>query len=206
MDHIHLESAMRTDRVPDLTPSAVSPGDMESRDHPPPPPPPPPPQDPRSKISPYVLKLRQVPHTFLNHIPRPTGPPPTGPYFFYGTLTDPCLVRELLELDHEPEFRPAYVEGYECKLWGPYPALVDVPGSTVEGAVYQVTKEEHAERLAFYETINYRADPCCIYYRDGKEPAQDSGCTFVYAGSRKDLRDGVFDLRAWLGRMGGSRS
>ncbi|PLN85531.1 hypothetical protein BDW42DRAFT_190813 [Aspergillus taichungensis] len=150
--------------------------------------------------------LLQIPHTFVDRPSAPTGPAPTGPYFFYGTLTDPCLVRELLELDHEPEFRPAYIEGYECKLWGPYPALVGAPGSTVEGAVYQVTTEKHAARLAAYETVNYRADPCCIYYRDGEEPAQDTGYTFIFAGNRKDVTEGVFDLTIWLGRKGRSQS
>lgn len=82
---------------------------------------------------------------------------PTGPYFCYGTLTDPSLLREILNLKNGPELRPAYLFGYECKLlWGQYPALLEVPGLVVEGAVYHVQTEEDGERLAGYETSNYR--------------------------------------------------
>jgi hypothetical protein len=42
---------------------------------------------------------------------------PTGPYFFYGTLTDPSMIRGILGLEREPELRPANIADYACKLW-----------------------------------------------------------------------------------------
>ncbi|CDM38409.1 hypothetical protein DTO013E5_9724 [Penicillium roqueforti] len=173
----------------------------------PPPPPPPPPEIPGSKISSYVLKLRTAPSDYFFQAPNPPQyvdlfDAPTGPYFFYGTLTDPSMVREILELETEPELRPARLSGYECKLWGQYPALLDAPDSVIEGAVYHVKTVEHGERLAAYETQNYQASPCRIRYTDGKEPADDVGYTFKFKGNRKDLSEGIFDLRVWLERMG----
>ncbi|KAJ5664062.1 hypothetical protein N7507_004793 [Penicillium longicatenatum] len=182
--------------------SNTSRGQMSS-----PPPPPPPPEIPGSKVSPYVLKLRTAPADYFFQAPSPPHhvdmfDAPTGPYFFYGTLTDPSMVREILGLEFEPELRSARLSGYECKLWGQYPALLDAPGSVVEGAVYHVETVEHGERLAAYETNNYHADPCRIRYTDGKEPADDIGYTFKFKGNRNDLSKGGFDLRVWLKRMG----
>lgn len=59
----------------------------------------------------------------------------------------------------------------------------------------------HGERLAAYETNNYRADPCRIRYTDGKEPIEEFGYTFKFRGDQKELTEGVFDLRVWLKRM-----
>ena len=75
----------------------------------------------------------------------------------------------------KPELRAARLSDYECKLWGQYPALLDAPGSMVEGAVYHVETVEHGERLAAYETKNYQTGPCRICYTGGKEPSDDVG-------------------------------
>ncbi|KAJ5620715.1 hypothetical protein N7510_004699 [Penicillium lagena] len=125
------------------------------------PPPPPPPENPGSRVSPYVLKLRTAPPNYYYRAPKTPDfvdpfEAPTGPYFFYGTLTDPSMIREILELEDEPELRPARISGYTCKLWGQYPALLDASDSTVEGAVYHVQTVKDGERLATYETSNYR--------------------------------------------------
>lgn len=178
-----------------------------SLNSPPPPPPPPPPEIPGSKISSYVLKLRTAPSDYFFQAPNPPKyvdlfDAPTGPYFFYGTLTDPSMIREILGLETEPELRPARLSGYKCKLWGQYPALLDAPDSVVEGAVYHVQTVEHGERLAAYETKNYKVGPCRIRYTDGKEPADNVGYTFKFKGDQTDLSDGIFDLRVWLERMG----
>jgi hypothetical protein len=61
---------------------------------------------------------------------------------------------------------------------------------------------EEGERLATYETSNYRTEPCLMKYTDGKEPAEDLGYTFKFAGNPKDLSEGSFDLRVWLKMMG----
>ncbi|RAK99443.1 gamma-glutamylcyclotransferase family protein [Aspergillus ibericus CBS 121593] len=173
----------------------------------PPPPPPPPPEDPRSKISPFVLKLRSAPPGYFYEAPEPSPvvdllDAPTGPYFLYGTLTDPSMISEILGLDEEPTLRPASIMGYQCKLWGQYPALLDAPGSVVEGAVYHVHSVEDGEKLAAYETKTYRADPCIIRYTDGQEPRREYGSTFKFVGNQRDLTEGEFDLRVWLTRMG----
>lgn len=171
------------------------------------PPPTPPPEIPSLKPSSYISKLKAAPPDYFFRPPSPSKgvdlfAAPTGPYFFYGTLTDPSMIREILELENEPELRPARVVGYKCKLWGQYPALLDARGSVVEGAVYHVETVEHGERLAAYETNNYKTHPCRISYTDGKEPSEGIGYTFKFRGDQKDLSEGTFDLRVWLKKMG----
>ncbi|KAL4791916.1 hypothetical protein BDV19DRAFT_369638 [Aspergillus venezuelensis] len=168
-----------------------------------PPPPPPPPEDPTSKVSPFVQKLKSTPPGYFFQpakTPSHTDPfaAPTGPYFFYGTLSDPAMLGDVLDLETEPQLRPATILGYECKLWGQYPALVDAPEKVVQGAVYHAETEQHAERLAGYETDNYRADPCRINYTDGSEPGDDLGFAFKFVGNVNDLNEGTFDLATWL--------
>ncbi|KAB8235576.1 gamma-glutamylcyclotransferase family protein [Aspergillus alliaceus] len=155
-------------------------------------------------MSPLVLKLKSTsPSQFFQPSTlTPITDSPTGPYFLYGTLADPFLLSEILGLANEPEYRPAFVKGYKCKLWGQYPALLEEPESVVEGIVYHVLTKEHGNELAAYETGNYRAEPCRIVYTDGYEPAQDSGYTFKFVGNVKDLSDGAFDLGVWLKRVG----
>lgn len=114
------------------------------------------------------------------------------------------MIREVVRLETEPDLRPARVSGYACKLWEPYPALLDAPDSesVVEGAVYHVQTAEHGKKLAEYETRAYQACPCRIHYTDGKEPADEMGHAFIFKGNQNELSDGAFDLRVWLQRMG----
>ncbi|KAJ5507531.1 hypothetical protein N7527_009674 [Penicillium freii] len=170
-----------------------------------PPPPPPPPENPRSKISPTVLKMRSTSssHFIQSQVPRPQnqGPPPTGPYFFYGSLQDHSLLIDLLDLKQAPHLRPAYIEGYRCKLWGHYPALLSGdPGDTVMGAVYEVPTIKDAEKLAAYEGPSYTTIACSIQYSDGQRPIQAAGYAFLFVGNMRDLSEGSFDLRIWLER------
>ncbi|CAG8042386.1 unnamed protein product [Penicillium nalgiovense] len=169
-----------------------------------PPPPPPPPDDPRAKISPTVLKMRSTsPSHFFQSQTRPQdqGPSPTGPYFFYSSLQDQSLLIDLLDLKHSFHLRPAYVEGYKCKLWGHYPALLSGdPGDTVTGAVYEVQTVEDAEKLAAYEGPSYTTVACSNRYVDGQSPIQAEGYTFLFVGYMRDLSEGSFDLKHWLER------
>jgi gamma-glutamylcyclotransferase (GGCT)/AIG2-like uncharacterized protein YtfP len=129
--------------------------------------------------------------------------PKIGPYFFYGTLMDPTMLMEILDLKETPMLRRATIAGYSCKLWGQYPALVNGPqGGIVEGAMYDVQTEEHAAKLAEYETRAYMAAPCDISLVDGEEPTKVCGTTFRYIGPNLDLDEGDFDLKTWLRRMG----
>lgn len=141
----------------------------------------------------------------------PSNPPPlkdllaprTGPYFFYGTLMDPSILMEILNLMETPILRPAKIIVYSSKIWGQYPALVDGPqDSVVEDAMYEVQSEKHAARLAEYETKAYRTTPCRIRLTDGEEPSEVYGTTFKYAGPKMDLDEGDFDLSTWLRHMG----
>lgn len=174
----------------------------------PPPPPPPPPHNAFAKQSPAILKLRTVPASQYFHKkqrqPQDKAPAPTGPYFFYGSLLDPGMLVEILSLETEPELRPAYIEGFRCKLWGQYPALVvdEMPGSRVEGAVYEVRSGGDAEKLAAYETGNYATVSCDIVFQDGREPGRQNGSAFVFDGDSGDLGEGRFDLGVWLRRVG----
>ena len=45
------------------------------------------------------------------------------PHFFYGTLMDAATLAKVLGRPDQPVLRPAKVIGYQCMMWGPYPAL-----------------------------------------------------------------------------------
>lgn len=127
------------------------------------------PPQPASKISPFVLKLGSAPTDYFFQLPNASPPidlfaAPTGPYFFYGTLSDPSLLAEILNLDHEPKLCPAHIMGYKTKLWAQYPALIDARGEVVEDVVHHVRIVGDAERLAGYETGRYRAKACLVRY------------------------------------------
>ncbi|PIB02621.1 hypothetical protein CB0940_00194 [Cercospora beticola] len=139
-------------------------------------------------------------------------PPPIGSYFFYGTLQSPSLLREILQLPSTPDLHPAQLTNasYELKLWGQYPALVKLPLSdsagserpAISGSLYEISSEQHAQRLQEYETKAYKVEKCTIRVAplDGDEKVVE-GWTFVYSGDARDLSDGVFDLGIWLRRM-----
>lgn len=173
----------------------------------PPPPPPPPPPPKQTNTSTVALKTKETPTWFetsqSTSLHADYLEPKTGVYLFYGTLQDPKLLADILQLDQPPTLRPATVTGYECKLWGPYPAATPVgaPGIVI-GNAYDVTSVEHARRLAEYETVNYRTEECVIEYKDGQLPGKIQGRIFVFAGDERDLEEGEFDLEAWLKRVG----
>jgi hypothetical protein len=117
----------------------------------------------------------------------------------------PALLSEILGLPENPTLRLAKLVGYSLKLWRQYPALINgPPGAVVEGMAYEVEHEEHAQRLAEYETQAYWPASCLIRFIDGKEPEEVPGTTFRYVGNPVDLGEGAFDLGVWLKRMGGS--
>lgn len=108
-----------------------------------------------------------------------------------------------LDPDSKPELRPGRIYGYSTKLWGQYPALVNGPaGSVVEGMVYNVRTTEAGDKLAAYETRNYKTRPVWITYLDGKQPEKERGMAFLFAGDPEELSEGEFDLKVWLRRMG----
>lgn len=172
-------------------------------------PPPPPPLPEKSENTQTRVKLKIAPtgrfDIFNSANPESSGtPPPVGLYFFYGTLMDPGMLRDILDLEERPVLRPALITGYACKLWGQYPALVqqETPDQSVAGAIYRVRTEADAQKLADYETSNYRPHPCSIRYTDGRDPTTDECHAFVFVGNPGSLSDGEFDLSVWLKRIG----
>ena len=114
------------------------------------------PQSDISKDSGFILKVRSAPPEWFyqaaTHGPTPSidhHVPPTGLYFFYGTLQDPRMLTEILGLDMKPNLRPGYIIGYSAKLWDQYPALKDgPPGNIIEGMVFDVQTVEQGVRFS----------------------------------------------------------
>lgn len=124
-------------------------------------------------------------------------------YFFYGTLTKPHILRHVLDLEEEPQFRPARIVGYELASWGQYPALIDnITGNEVTGQAYLVQTREQEAQLARYETDAYKEYCCIIKFTDDKDPGEVYGNTFMYAGDAEALKEGRFDRKLWQIRMG----
>ncbi|KAH9992556.1 hypothetical protein F4779DRAFT_239500 [Xylariaceae sp. FL0662B] len=116
-------------------------------------------------------------------------------YFFYGTLMDAATLQRVLGLNERPQLKRATVTGYHTRLWGSYPALLDgPPGSVVRGMAYEVEGAPMKDRLAAYETDNYKSWGCIIDLDDGTEIR---GTTFIWAGDEADLNEGSFDLKDW---------
>lgn len=124
-------------------------------------------------------------------------------YFFYGTLTKPNILKQVLGLKDEPKLRPAKVFGYALSSWGQYPALIDgSSGTEVAGYAYQVQSVDHEYKLAYYETNAYKLRICKIHFSDDEEPGLATGNTFIYAGDAEALRAGRFDRILWEMQMG----
>lgn len=81
--------------------------------------------------------------------------------FFYGTLMDPETLAQVLRIsDSPPIMRRAKVIGYDIKLWGPYPALVDGrPLRPVNGMAFEILSKTQLDRLVSYETEKYKLEP-----------------------------------------------
>lgn len=142
----------------------------------------------------FLAAENDTDHTFATYQPDPWKP---THFFFYGSLTDEGQLMKVLHLDSPPILRPASVIGYSIKMWGQYPALVDgPPGNVVNGMVYEVQKEDHEKRLAYYETDAYRCASCLIRPEAGE---QIFGKTFMWADDPddEDLSAESIDFEAW---------
>jgi len=127
-------------------------------------------------------------------------PPPTFHpqfYFFYGSLMDPSQLARVLRLREPPVTRPASIVGYSCKMWGPYPALIDgPPGAIVQGVALEVQSQQAAAKLAEYETDAYEEHACIIRFEGGEKVF---GMTFKWRDDPddEDLSEGNFNLQEW---------
>lgn len=183
-------------------------------DGPPPPPPPPLPLAPsgRRENASVALKVRNAPPKWACD-PYPTIPsrkvitPPAGLYFFYGSLQDPDVLTDILDLQSPPVFQPATLVGHKVHMWGQYPALLPDPDALVSGLVFEVADEVHAAKLATYETNSYRVVPCIINFNSTDivgDATRAEGFVFEFCGNARDLTDGAFDLTRWR-RLNGRR-
>lgn len=100
-------------------------------------------------------------------------------YFFYGTLAEPAVLSNKLELSESPVLRPATVQGGVLRTWGAkYRALVDGPVTAkIDGWVYDVASREHEEQLQLYETDQYEVVRCDIVLQDRE---MTKGLTFRF--------------------------
>jgi gamma-glutamylcyclotransferase (GGCT)/AIG2-like uncharacterized protein YtfP len=116
-------------------------------------------------------------------------------YFFYGTLMDRAVLARILQQPHRPEIYPASINGWQCQMWGEYPALVLGSDYTVRGMAYEVRSPRERDRLTSYETDAYKLQNCLIEFELGRSVR---GRTFVWNGDTGLLRQGTFDLKDWL--------
>ncbi|PYI09169.1 hypothetical protein BO78DRAFT_46599 [Aspergillus sclerotiicarbonarius CBS 121057] len=117
-------------------------------------------------------------------------------FFFYGMLSDPTTLAEVLRLHDRPALRPAMIMEHGMKLWGEYPALLDGhPEMPIHGVAYEIRSQTEEDRLVEYETDMYRKKGCLIEFKDGSKVP---GVTFVWNADPGLLRDGGFDLKDWL--------
>ncbi|KAM0812047.1 putative gamma-glutamylcyclotransferase [Seiridium cardinale] len=183
---------------------------VASGDPPTPPPLPPSRHAPQQKHEPkpsaYLASLEAAGGDFMETaFDMQIEPEPYRPifYFFYGTLTRPEVLKQVLGIEEEPTLRPAKALGYVLSAWGQYPALIDGDtGTEVCGYAYEVQTVDHEYRLAYYETNAYKLRACKIYFTDGKEPETVTGNTFAYAGDAQALKAGRFDRVLWELQMG----
>lgn len=121
--------------------------------------------------------------------------------FFYGTLMDPHTLSQVLKSSERPPvMRRARVIGYEIKLWGPYPALLDgEPLHLIDGMAYEILSQTELDRLAAYETDKYQLRPCLIDLLNDDDSVEKTieGVAFMWDGQQDELREGTFDLKQW---------
>jgi hypothetical protein len=116
------------------------------------------------------------------------------PFFFYGSLTDPLRLQEVLQLPTPPVLKPARVQSYKIMLWGQYPALVDGSNNSyVDGMAYVVETEQQQKMLEHYETDVYSVEGIRITV-EGKEM---SGRTFMWTDDPTELMEGTWSLEEW---------
>lgn len=92
---------------------------------------------------------------------------------------DPRQLQRVLHLGEAPrgDMRPATLEGYRIRMWGPYPVLLEALHGEVRGLAYEVAGGAEAKDwLAAYGTGNYRERRCMIRFGGGGEGGGDYVC------------------------------
>ncbi|KAI4934652.1 hypothetical protein J4E85_002510 [Alternaria conjuncta] len=111
-------------------------------------------------------------------------------YFFYGTLANPSQLAHLFNSppDQNHTLLPAMIHSGKIRTWaGKYKALVDNPGTCVEGCAYQVMSQEQEDALRVYETAKYEVVRVEIMCRMDFRARFVRGLTFRFAGEEGEL-------------------
>ncbi|KAJ9490537.1 hypothetical protein VN97_g2699 [Penicillium thymicola] len=92
-----------------------------------------------------------------------------------------------------------WIIGYEIKLLGPYPALVDKPLHPVDGMVCGLLSPTKLDRLAAYETDKSDLQPCLINVlnNDGSTEETIEGVSFMWNGRQDELREDFSIAHKW---------
>ncbi|KXH61467.1 hypothetical protein CSAL01_03878 [Colletotrichum salicis] len=105
-------------------------------------------------------------------------------YFFYGTLSDPSVLKNLIGIG-EPVYSAAKVRGGRLGTWGgKYKALVDAPAyetGCIEGHAFLITNKDQEDALQCYETDSYEVVRCMIEL-EGQKDEKIRGLTFRFIG------------------------
>jgi hypothetical protein len=148
------------------------------------------PLNPSPSKKPAAKRRNIILEKFKADITPPLGKIPytSFPFFFYGSLTNPAILQEILQLPEPPMLNPPRVPSRKIMLWGQHPALVDAPfGSFVDDMGYVVETEDQTNKLEDYETTAYRLEGIRITI-EGKYFA---GRTFMWAGDPEELEEGT---------------
>lgn len=113
-------------------------------------------------------------------------------FFFYGTLTDPELLTQVLNRSEKPELAHAVIRDHGMSYWGDYPAAVQRNADhPIDGVICKIESDEELELLEAYETDMYRVDTCTAWLDDGTEIC---GSLFVWDGDESLLRESRKDI------------
>jgi len=111
-------------------------------------------------------------------------------YFFYGTLANSSHLAHLFNSpsDQQHTLLPAMIHSGKIRTWGgKYKALVDNPGTCVEGCAYEVVSQEQEDALRVYETAKYEVVRVEIMCRMDFRARFVKGLTFQFAGEEGEL-------------------
>jgi hypothetical protein len=138
----------------------------------------------------------------IMHLYREPDPEPKPKHlFFYGSLTDPDVVRAIVgtPTGPAPELHKASVRGFRLKTWGDsgsshQPALVpcseQAAGGTVHGVYWRADNDRQLGLLQRYATHRYKLAASSIHVEEDGSTIED-GLTFVWVGDlgSRELKD-----------------
>lgn len=122
--------------------------------------------------------------------PGPVPPPSSRRMFFYGTLTNPEVLRDVLQVSarYVIKLTPAVLHGWHIRRWGQYPALVRAARAdeAVNGFIYDC-HGDFIKNVEKYEGDNYAPTEVQVTL-DGSDDPITAWC-FVWNGSLDSLQE-----------------